>query len=129
MDPQQELFSYLLVALKEKYPDIGIYDSFLPPEETPYPFIYLADSHQTDDRNKDISFGNVFQIIHVWHNNPRQRGTVSGLLLGIKELCYRLESTKNFGWDLQNADQRILADTTTAHPLLHGVLEIEFKFN
>ena len=47
MDPQQELFSYLLVALKEKYPDIGIYDSFLPPEGTPYPFIYLADSHQT----------------------------------------------------------------------------------
>lgn len=89
MDPQQELFSYLLAALKEKYPDIGIYDSFL----------------------------------------PRQRGTVSGLLLGIKELCYRLESTKNFGWDLRNADQRILADTTTAQPLLHGVLEIEFKFN
>ena len=27
------------------------------------------------------------------------------------------------------ADQRILADTTTAQPLLHGALEIEFKFN
>ena len=61
MDPQQELISYLLVALKEKYPDIGIYDSFLPPEGTPYPFIYLADSHQTADRNKTVAFGNVFR--------------------------------------------------------------------
>ena len=104
MDPQQELFSYLLVALKEKYPDIGIYDSFLPPEGTPYPFIYLADSHQTDDKNKTTAFGNVFQTIHVWHNSPRQR-------------------------NLQNMDQRILADTTTKQPLIHGVLELEFKFN
>ena len=129
MDPQQELFSYLLGALKEKSPDIGIYDSFLPPEGTPYPFIYLADSHQTDDRNKTVAFGNVFQTIHVWHNSPRQRGTVSGILLGIKDICYKLQSTKNFGWNLRNMDQRILADTTTKQPLIHGVLELEFKFN
>ena len=43
MDPQQELFSALLLELKKQYPD-GVYDTFLPPEGTPYPFIYLADS-------------------------------------------------------------------------------------
>lgn len=41
MDPQQELFTALLLKLKEKYEDtgIGVYDTFLPPDGTPYPFI------------------------------------------------------------------------------------------
>lgn len=39
MDPQQELFSAVLMALKEKYEDtgVGVYDTDLPPEDTPYP--------------------------------------------------------------------------------------------
>ena len=61
MDPQQELFTELLLRLKEKGYDV--YDTFLPPEGTPYPFIYLADSQQTDDSNKTAIFGNVYQTI------------------------------------------------------------------
>ena len=35
MDPQQELFSAVLMALKEKYKDtgVGVYDTDLPPED------------------------------------------------------------------------------------------------
>lgn len=127
MDPQQELFTELLLQLKEKGYDV--YDTFLPPEGTPYPFIYLADGQQTDDPNKTAIFGNVYQTIHVWHNNPRQRGTVSGILLDIKEICYRLEHTANFTWMVQNMNQRILPDNTTKTPLLHGLMEVEFKFS
>ena len=127
MDPQQELFTELLLRLKEKGYDV--HDTFLPPEGTPYPFIYLADSQQTDDSNKTAIFGNVYQTINVWHNNPRQRGTVSGILLDIKEICYRLEHTANFAWMVQNMNQRILPDNTTKTPLLHGLLEVEFKFS
>lgn len=78
MDPQQEFFTELFLWLKEKGYDV--YDGFLPPEGAVYPFIYLADSQQTDDVNKMAVFGNVYQTIHVWHNNPMQRGTVSGML-------------------------------------------------
>ena len=127
MDPQQELFTELLLRLKEKGYDV--YDTFLPPEGTPYPFIYLADSQQTDDANKSVVFGNVYQTIHVWHNNPKQRGTVSKILLDIKTVCRNLEYTKNFGWNLRNVSQRVLPDSTAKQPLLHGVLNIEFKFN
>lgn len=127
MDPQQELFTELLLQLKKKGYDV--YDTFLPDESAPYPFIYLADSQQTDDANKTAVFGNVYQTIHVWHNNPKQRGTVSQMLLDIKETCRKLQQTKNFGWDLRNVDQRILPDTTTKQPLLHGLLEVEFKFS
>ena len=54
MDPQQELFSELLTKIREKGYDV--YDGFLPPKNTPYPFIYLADSTQIDEENKSAVF-------------------------------------------------------------------------
>lgn len=127
MDPQQELFSELLLKTKELGYDV--YDTFLPPKGTPYPFIYLAGSQQTDTPNKTAVFGNVSQTIHIWHNNPRQRGTVSKMLLDIKKICYKLEHTENFAWMVRDVNQRILPDNTTKTPLLHGLLEVEFKFS
>lgn len=127
MDPQQELFTELLMQLKNLGYDV--YDTFLPPEDTPYPFLYLADSQQTDNRNKTAVFGNVYQTIHVWHNNLKQRGTVSKMLLDVKKVCYRLEHTANFAWNVRNVDQWIRPDNTTKTPLLHGLLEVEFSFS
>ena len=127
MDAQQELFTALLSQLKES--EYDVYDTFLQPKNTPYPFILLADSQQIDDQNKTAVFGDVYQTIHVWHSNPKQRGTVSKILLEIKQLCYELRSTANFAWDIRNVDQRILPDTTTAIPLLHGILDVQFKFS
>ena len=111
MDPQQEIFSALLIALKEKYKNtgIGVYDTFLPPEGTAYPFVYLGATTQADQDTK--------------------RGTVSQIMLSIKELCRSLEHTRNFSWSVKLAEQRILPDTTTKQPLLHGVLEFEFSFS
>lgn len=86
MDPQQELFSALLLELKKQYPG-SVYDTFLPSEGTPYPFVYLADSDLNDRANKTAVFGIVSQTIHVWHDNPRQRGTVSQMILQIKQIC------------------------------------------
>lgn len=126
-DPQQELFTRLLLELKAKGHDV--YDGVMPPEGTPYPFIYLGDCNQTDIMNKTAVFGNVFQTIHVWSNTPRNRGTVSRILLDIKNVCRMLEHTENFAWDLRNASQRIIPDNTTKTPLLHGILEVEFKFS
>ena len=127
MDPQQELFTELLMQLKNLGYDV--YDTFLPPEDTPFPFLYLADSQQTDNRNKTAVFGNVYQTIHVWHNNLKQRGTVSKMLLDVKKVCYRLEHTANFAWNVRNVDQWIRPDNTTKTPLLHGLLEVEFSFS
>lgn len=126
-DPQQELFTALLLRIKELGYDV--YDGYLPPEGTPYPFVYLGDCQQTDDANKTAVFGNVYQTIHVWSNTPRNRGTVSAMLLAIKQTCRKLEHTANFAWDLRNTSQRVLPDNTTKTPLLHGILEVEYKFS
>lgn len=127
MDPQQELFTELLLELRKL--GYGVYDTFLPPKDTPYPFIYLADGQQTDTQTKNAVMGNVYQTIHVWHDNPKQRGTVSQMLLDVKKVCYKLEHTENFAWMIQSVNQRIRPDNTTMTPLLHGLLEVEFKFS
>lgn len=131
MDPQQELYSEILVQLKTlgKQNGYGVYDGFLPPPKTPYPFIYLADNTLDDEINKTAAFGIVSQTIHVWHNNPYKRGTVSKMLLDIKDICRGISHTKNFGWMITAVNQRILPDTTTKQPLLHGILQIDFKFS
>lgn len=127
MDPQQELFTKIKLELEKK--GYSVYDGALPPLETPYPFIYLGDMQQIDDANKSAVFGNVYQTIHVWHNNYKQRGTVSSMLLDIKQVCRSIEKTNNFEWIILNVNQRIISDTTTKTPLLHGILELEFKFS
>lgn len=50
MDPQQELFTKLLTEIKALGYDV--YDGFLPPDGTPYPFVYFADNQQIDEAIK-----------------------------------------------------------------------------
>ena len=127
MDPQQEIFSELFKRIKEDGYDV--YDGFLPPDNTTYPFVYLADNQQIDDRNKTAVFGSVYQTIDVWNNNPKKRGDVSQILLKIKGIRRAIRRTSNFNWDVRNIEQRILSDTTTTQPLLHGILNVEFYFD
>ena len=126
-DPQQEIFSRLYSDISSKGYDV--YDGCLPPENTPYPFVYMGDMQQTDDANKTAVFGNVYQTIHVWSNKPQNRGDLSKIMLEIKNICRNIDKTRNFSWSVKSVTQRIIPDNTTKTPLLHGVLEIEFKFS
>ena len=126
MDPQQELFTELLLKIREQGYDV--YDGGLPPEGASYPFVYLGDSQQIDRSTKTAVIGEVVQTVHIWHNNPKNRGTVSGMLLAVKNVCRRIRTTDHFLWHLKNMEQRILPDDTAKTPLLHGILEAEFKF-
>ena len=127
IDPQQELFSKLLTEIKSLGYDV--YDGYLPPDGTPYPFVYLGDFRQSDRANKTAVFGTVYGTIHVWSNTPKNRGTVSKMILEIKKICRKIEHTENFSWYVRNMEQRIIPDTTTKQPLLHGVIEPEFGFS
>lgn len=126
-DPQQELFTRLKLDLEAL--GFSVYDGVLPPENTPYPFVYLGEFRQIDDANKSAVFGTVYPTIHVWHNDPRQRGTVSGMLLEIKTACRKIDHTENFAWAVREMNQHIFSDNTTKTPLLHGVLEAGFSFS
>ena len=127
MDPQQEIFTRIKRDLERFGYDV--YDGILPPEGTPYPFVYLGDSQSDDRPTKTQINGVVYQTIHVWSNTPKNRGTVSEMLSEIKRLCRIISETHNFSWSFRNVLQRIIPDNTTGTPLLHGVLEIEFYFS
>lgn len=126
LDPQQEIFTAYKLALEEK--GYSVYDGALPPENTPYPFIYLGDFRQTDSILKNAVVGFVYPTIHVWHNNVKQRGTVSKIILDVKRTIYEIDKTTNRSWLVQSLDSRIIPDTTTKTPLLHGVVEAGLKF-
>ena len=127
IDPQQEIFIADEKALKEM--GYAGYDGALPPENTPYPFIYLGDFSQSDRQHKNAVTGYVYPIIHVWHNNIDQRGTVSQMLFDIKRVIYATERTTNRQWLVQSVNDRIISDTTTKAPLLHGVVEATLIFS
>lgn len=127
MDAQQELFTRLLTDLRSKGYDV--YDGFLPPEDTPYPFIYLSDSRQTDRMTKTNLTGIVYQTIDVWGNSPKNRGTISNILQDIKRVCFGIERTSNHAWHVSGVSQSILHDNTTNIPLIHGILQVDFSFS
>ena len=127
MDPQQELFTKIKTMIEAL--GYSTYDGFLPPDGTPYPFVYIGESQLIDDANKTAVFGTVNQTIHIWSNTPKKRGTVSSMLLAIKQALRPMEHTDNFSWSLRNVSQQILPDNTTKQPLLHGILELEFYFS
>ena len=127
MDAQQELFTTIKLALEEK--GYAVFDGALPPEGTAYPFIYLGEFRQTDREHKNATTGTVFPMIHVWHNSPKQRGTVSAMLSDIKAVCRGLATTANYSWFVRNVNARLMADNTTKAPLLHGIVEAECVFS
>ena len=127
MDAQQELFTALKLGIEAK--GYAVYIGFLPPEDTPYPFVYLGDFQQTDREHKNATTGTVFPTIHVWHNDPGQRGTVSRMLLDIKAVCRGLRYTDSFAWLVRNVNTQIFADTTTKTPLMHGVVTADCLYS
>lgn len=124
MEPQQNIFTTLLLRLKAAGYDV--YDGLVPPEDVPYPFIYLGESQTVDDKRKGSIGGEVYQTVHVWHNDFRQRGTLSGILGAIKAICRDIEN--NSGWLLAECSDQILPDNTTAQPLMHGIVTLGFRF-
>lgn len=126
MDPQQELFTQILTTLRQA--GYTVYDGHLPAAGASYPFIYLADSQTNEIPTKPYVIGEVTQSIHVYHNNVLKRGSLSVILIDIKNKIRQIGETTSFGWNLVEVNQTIQPDETTDQPLLHGIIEARFKF-
>lgn len=128
MDPMQELFAKLISDLEALGYDV--YHGSLPADGAQYPYVYLGESRQKDDASKLAVFGSVYQTIHVYSNAPGDREPVSAMLMAVKGICRKLANTANFTWYLRNLEQTIVMENnTTTEPLLHGILEAEYKFS
>lgn len=130
MDSQQELFIALKVQLEKalKSKNVNVYDTFLPSEGTSYPYVYIGNSRLVDDYgNKTMILGTITQVVDVWHNNPRKRGELSEIMMIVKDVARQISRTSSFAFQISNINQRILPDTSTSEPLMHGVLELDFR--
>ena len=124
MTAQQELFTYFKTQL-------NAYDGQLPPKGTTYPFYYLDDTRQQLGSAKTHDYGYVTLAIHVWHNDWKQRGTVSVMMGNILGMAGSLKETSNYKWSLirNETEQQILADNTTNPPLMHGWSSLRFSYS
>lgn len=124
MQAQQELFTYFKTQL-------NAYDGQLPPMGTSYPFYYLADTRQQFGASKSQDYGYVTLVVHIWHNNEKERGTVSEMMNTVLNTAGNLTETSNYKWSLirNETEQQILADNTTTPPLMHGWNSLRFSYS
>lgn len=127
MDPQQEIFTQLRTALARAVEGVSVYDGKLPPAGTKYPFIYLGELSQEDVWYKASIGGTIRLSVHVWHNDPGQRGTVSQLMRQVKQTAIGLHGTDHY-FDYSGASETVQPDTSTGKPLLHGVVDLKYQY-
>ena len=128
MSPQQEIFAAVRGICVNLFGESNVFD-YLPPEETPYPFVFVGEQLSNDQRNKSAVFGTVNQTVHVYHNDYKRRGSTTNMIMAVQTAIRALKSTAHFHVDVRSINGQVLPDNTTATPLLHGIIEIEFYFN
>lgn len=138
-DPGQIAFCRVRKIIEENFGKIATYDTILPEVGTSYPFFYIGESFQNDELLKNSVVGTINLTVHYWTDKVRARGTAVEDMRKFKSALYESENTLgNEDKNTQNdetkvhflrANSRILADNSTAVPLLHGVIELYFSFS
>lgn len=138
-DPGQIAFRRVRKIIEESFGRYTIYDTVLPEVGTSYPFFYIGESFQNDELLKNSVIGTINLTVHYWTDKVRARGTAVEDMRKFKSALYESENAlENEDENTQNdetkvhflrANSRILADNSTAIPLLHGVIELYFSFS
>lgn len=126
--PQQEIFT---ICRKMAIEVIGVNNTYdyPPPEAAEYPFIYIGEQFSQDKKNKSTVGGTVQQTFHLYHNNIKKRGTAEKFIVDLKSKLRGANKTPHFYINIKNLNSHTILDYSTKVPLLHIVVEVEFKFN
>lgn len=101
---------------------------FLPAKDASYPFVYIGEQWDADVATKSVIYGIVTQRIHIYHDY-KKRGDLAVMLSKIKQELRKLNKTKSFYLSVVRINSQMLPDNSTAQSLLHGIIEVEIKFN
>lgn len=127
MSAQQEFFTEMKTALIAK--GYAVYDNTLPPDGTPYPFVYLAGSTVDGFGAKAQEAGIITQIIQVWGRSD-MRGTLSRICEAVMLTARTLKESDNYAFAFQDDSQtQILNDNTTKTPLMQGYNSIRVFYS
>ena len=121
MNPEQQIFTDIRGICKTLYGD-SVYD-YNPPEDTPYPFIRVAEQFKQNRRlHKNDLNGDTQITLHFWHDNVRQRGTLTKMMSDVENAVIN-----QYGVRGEDINTRVIDDNTTSVTLFHGILEINIK--
>ena len=122
MSPEQRVFTTIRGICNTLFGSDAVYD-YIPPEGTAYPFVRLGIQTKQNRRlHKRNLNGDTQLMLHFWHNNVRQRGTLTRMM-GEAEGAIKAE----YGDRAEEINIRVMEDDTTSVTLLHGVMDINIK--
>ena len=124
--PRQEIFTMCRQAAVRVLGE-SVFD-YLPGKEARYPFVFIGEQYGEDIRYKTVVAGDCTQTIHVYHNDPGKRGSTQRIMDELLHEIRKVKHTRTFYIELVDTRTQMLPDNTTNTPLLHGVLELRFKF-
>ncbi|MDT2580317.1 hypothetical protein P7D71_21230 [Enterococcus raffinosus] len=124
--PDQELYDEVFKVCQALGYDVFTY---LLPDKTPYPFVYIGESQELPQATKSVLVGTIQLNIHIYglHTKRKQVSDMKGAILW--ELR-KLRQSKNFNWKISNnqTQPQMLQDTTTNTALWHCVIPLEMRF-
>lgn len=125
MSPQMQIFSEVF-KISEGL-GFSTYD-YLPAKETKLPFVFVGEQFDVDKANKTSVTGEVSQTIHIYGIYTERRN-VTSIMDDLKTEIRKLRRTSNFMVNVRGINSQTIIDDSTAQTLLHGIVEIDFKFN
>lgn len=123
--PQQYIFDEIYItSLNLGY---ETYD-YLPPENTDYPFVFIGEQFDIDTANKTNVRGLVNQTVHVYHTRKKRR-ELTDMVNDLRAAFRTLKKAGPYQINVRSVEGRTIFDNSTSETLLHGIIEIEFRFN
>lgn len=123
--PQQSIYDAVFATSERLGYSTHLY---LPAKGASYPFIFVGEQFDSDLTTKSVIYGLVTQTIHIYHTHKKRR-ELTDMMNALKREIRKLKKVDNYYLAVRNISAQTLIDNTTGEPLLHGIIEIEFRFN
>lgn len=101
---------------------------YLPAKDVTYPFVFVGEQFDQDIPTKSVIYGLVNQTIHIYHTYKKRR-ELTDMMNTLKREFRKLKKAGNYYLAVRNINAQTMIDNSTGEPLLHGIIEIEFRFN
>lgn len=124
-DPRQDIYDSIWRILE---PQAAVYD-FIPPRNTPYPFIRAGEYQGDDIMNKSCVFGTYNQMIHFWWTKDNRIGMTTAMTNAKEELRKLNKTPGGFQIASMKIQEQVIPDIEDTTALLHGVLILTAQFN
>lgn len=123
--PQQFIFDEVFIqSLNLGYKTFD----YLPPDSIGYPFVFVGEQFDEDVANKTNVHGFVNQTIHIYHSHKKRR-ELTDMMNNLKAAFRRMKNAGPYRVTVGSVEGQTIFDNSTPEILLHGIIEVEFRFN